>query len=129
MKPENAVGIIQPCPFCSGEAVVNPLPGERGCAVECEECDAAGPPSYTHGDAIARWNARTILSQGIVQPDDARDAARYRFIRSAVTPSLGMSGEHYLRLMVPSEWAEFGTRDWTAPYFDRAVDAFMGHAQ
>lgn len=55
---ENEKSVIEPCPYCGGEARFNQGP-TRGGFVACGalECMAIGPSALTEAEAVARWSA------------------------------------------------------------------------
>lgn len=49
-----------PCPFCAGQDLKT-VAQDRDCYyVQCQDCQADGPPEETIGEALDAWNAREI---------------------------------------------------------------------
>lgn len=48
---------LKPCPFCGGKPYVE-KDTEDNMTVDCQECFASGPFSYTEEEAIKAWNRR-----------------------------------------------------------------------
>ncbi len=97
---------LLPCPFCGGEPSADRFYA-AGVYFGCNRCDV-----WRLG--AAEWNRRSPAPAA--QSDDARDAARYRWIRE----------NHAWRLLVffPSPRPYFNA----TKVFDEAVDAAMSAA-
>jgi hypothetical protein len=80
---------LAPCPFCQAqgrETVETDMdyPSKKFMFIQCTRCGARTANVYGSGDpsewadARANWNTRLAA---LSQPDEARDAARYRHLR------------------------------------------------
>jgi len=50
---------LKPCPFCGGEAAVEPDEIDKEmCVVRCRGCDGKWGFSFDEASAIAAWNRR-----------------------------------------------------------------------
>lgn len=68
---------LEPCPFCSGEAVDRPV-SPQFWTVSCTQCQTEGPPFPSQSEAITAWNTRPALLR------DAGDGERLRDLHSSI---------------------------------------------
>lgn len=52
---------LKPCPFCGGEAEIDPRFG--AVSVDCKSCFSGAGPHDTEAEAIAAWNTRQAADQ------------------------------------------------------------------
>lgn len=124
---------LLPCPFCGGEPSMFPptckksdkydardraFPEIRCCRVIVQGQDW----DQSCRTAIAAWNTRT--SAASLRDEDARDAARYRFIREIFDLKFARNTDDYLvmvgELATPDEFFGEGCEQLT---MDAAIDA------
>jgi len=49
-----------PCPFCASTELKTVVQDRDCYFVQCQDCQADGPPEETLGEAVQVWNAREI---------------------------------------------------------------------
>ena len=71
--------MLEPCPFCGGEATFNGMPNGLVGQIHCtsEECFGPRTTALTKQDSIVQWNTRTAVASR----QDARKAATKRKLR------------------------------------------------
>lgn len=128
-----AASDILPCPFCGETARLRGMPDSANCyevQVQCDDCDAQGPPQIVEADddaaerreaAISAWNGRADLPTGykwICDYEGEKTEAKYRRDEATVDASIAAEVE---RLTLANAEIVALVRDWLA-FFDLRHD-------